>query len=285
MPRPHDCFYENHDATLINLNDWRTFWFDAYPSGIYTPTFESRSIEIPSDLPAAAWQTYVMLPREIAFTLRPVGTPAEIVTNVARMIDLLWADIRDKERGIWTYTADNGITRAIQCSLKSLGDLQNWLKRATCERVAAALPFVLEAQDPTFYNPTTKCETGAFGIYGSVVFDALICQNAGNADAYPRITYEGEVEQPQVEDSYGNVWLIEGTLAAGESLYMNLDPTEFEVTHDDGAGTLTPWAAYVSATSRLPRIAPGSLPLNFTAVSGDATIEVCWEDRYGAHGL
>ncbi len=281
----HSCIYVNSAGTAIQLNDGSRFVMqpEGLPRGIYNPAFESLAVTVPSDLPAAVWQTYLMKPREIEMTIMVLGTPSRILDSAAMLMAVFTPDIRDKAMGTWTYIADNGLSRSIRCSLGNVGDVANWLSRMRCDQAAAEVVLQLDCPDPTFYDPIPLTANGAFNNAANV---NIAVTNNGNMPGYLELLYTGLVENPQFTDNYGRLWLIEGELThANDTLYMNLDPQEFEVTYTPNAGVAMDWSYRVSIASLIPHARPGTHNLVFTAVAGTATIMVTTYSRYIAHGM
>ena len=285
----HAATYTNHDSEVINLNDGLVTFFakDGLPRNLFTPTFRIAEVDIPSNIPASSYQGHIMEVREIPMTLWIKGTPDVIIGHVANLIDYLWLDIRDSQRGTFQYTAWNLVTRSIKCALSNISQLSQWINEFAGVEGRVQLPIVLRCQDPTFYDSVTV--NAAQGTFNDAVNVNVSCINAGNADAYPRITYTGIVESPKVTDSYGNLLTLEDdTTHALDTIVMDLDPLNFSVTYTPNGGSATSWANKISSASKLPLIAPGTNNLTFVSAdgtpSGNATIDVAFESRYAAHG-
>ena len=281
--------YTNHDGVEINLNDGNVCRFapEGLPRGIFNPRFESLDIEVPSNLPAAAFQTILMLPRTIEMELWYVGRPVEILSYAGYIVNSFWADLRDAERGVFRHTVENLVDRSIKCSVANLGDLANLLSRFQNVPTRAVMPLAFFCQDPTFYGATVTPTPSAFNDGTPVL---ISCANAGSAYSYPRITYTGIVEDPQVTDLDGRIWTLEKhTTHANDVIVMNLDPLELSVLYTPNGGAETSIANLRSSSSRLVRVAPGTENLTFVSAdgtpSGNATIGVEFESRYPAHGI
>lgn len=287
MAQIHAATYTNHDGIVANLNDHSVTRFanGGLPSNLYTPVFSSVDVVVPAMLPAALNQGYDYGMRDIAMRVWFAGTPDVILGHVAYLVDLFWSDIRDGERGVFTYTAANLVTRAIACSIANLDALRDWLGRWQGVETRVQLPIVLRCQDPTFYDPTAVDGSGAFND-GTDVDISLA--NPGNTDAYPTITYTGAVESPKATDVYGHIWEIELDMSAGDVLEMVLDPHEFAVTYTPNAGSPVSRANLQSGESQLVVVPHGTNDLTFVSgdgtPSGSATIAVAFNPRYAAHG-
>lgn len=289
MPDAYYATYTNSLGTVVVLNDEEHVRFapEGLPTGLFNLPFSVVGIEVPANDPAEAYQTHLYQVREIAMTLEVRGdSPSEVVTLAAALIEGLTYDVWAKARGVFSYTADNGVTRAIRCAVANLGDLDDWINRfpmsAGSLHSIARLPLVLRCQSPGWYDPVADTFDTAFN--GTTPVD-LACPNGGNMDAYPRITYSGAVTNPKVTDWYGHVFELDLDVAAGGVVAIDFDPLNFSCTHTPSGGSATDVRNLQTLASREIVVNPSWVgKLTFEADAGDANIEVTLNARYRGHG-
>jgi hypothetical protein len=291
MTAAHYATYTRSDDEVVVLDDGAAGDIQFAPDGlpnVFRHVFSEISIEVPANDPAAAYQTHLLGVREIACKLWIIGDSASaVVTAAADLIDDLGYDVEQKKRGVFSYTADNGITRDIQCSLAEVGELEDWINRYTSytgtKAVRAKLPLKFKCHSPYWYDPTP---VAALGIFNADYDVAIACANDGTVNAPPTITYDGPVTNPTVTDEDGHSFTVEKDLAAGDELVIVMDPAEFAVTYTPSGGAATDVANLQTLASREVTVRGGAAAkLTFTADAGTGSISVSFHPRYRGHGL
>jgi hypothetical protein len=291
MTAAHYATYTRSDDTVIVLDDGADGDIQFAPDGlpnVFRHVFSEVSIEVPANDPAAAYQTHLLGVREIDMKIWIIGNSASaVVTAAADLIDDLGYDVEAQARGVFSYTADNGVTRDIQCSLAEAGELEDWINRYTSytatKAVRAKLPLKLRCHSPYWYDPTPVAAAGAFNADYDV---EIACANDGTVNAYPTLTYDGPVTNPSVTDEQGHTFTVEKDLAAGDELVIVMDPAEFAVTYTPSGGAATDVANLQTLASREVVVAGGAAAkLTFTADAGTGAIGVSFHPRYRGHGL
>lgn len=291
MPAAHYSTYTRSDSTVIVLDDGADGEVQWAPDGlpnVFRAVFEELSVPLPADDPPAAYQTHLTGVREIEGKLWIIGDDAgEVVDTAAELIDDLSYDAEQKATGVFTYTADNGVTRAIACSIAKIGEMEEWINRYTnysaSRAVRAKLPVMFRCHSPYWYDATPDTFIGAFNDYGDVEID---CPNDGVADSYPTLTYDGAVTNPKVTDEYGHTFEVEIDMDAGDELEIVMDPERFAVTYTPSGGSPEDASNLQTLASREIRVKPGaSAKLTFTADAGTADIGISLNARYRGHGL
>jgi len=285
-----EATYTTYAGTVITLNDGGPYRFapGGYPEGLMGLCFQQIGVEVPANDPAEAFQTHLLQPRDIAMRIWVCGsTTAEVTRLAAQLVAALGADVEAQQRGVFTYTADNGVSLATRCALASVGELEEWIGRydnyvAGAYGVRAQLPITLRCQSPRFYDPVEDTFSGAFN--GATPVD-IACPNGGNVSCYPRVTYTGAVTNPKVTDEEGHEFELDLDVAAGGVVPIDFDPLNFTCTHTPSGGTATNVANLQTMASREIVVAAGAAAkLTFVADAGTATIGVALNARYMAHG-
>jgi hypothetical protein len=290
MPTVHYATYTNSagDVTVLNTGTAYRFAPGGLPTNCFGLPFSAVNIEIPANDPAEAYQTHLYQPREIEMRLWVLGnSPSEMLTLAAQLYNDLTYDVWAKRTGVFTYTADNGLTRSIKCVLANIGDLEDWLNRyhkfLGRQDTRAQIPLKLRCPSPCWYDPTENTYSGTFN--GSTPV-AIACANSGQVEAYPRITYTGAVTNPAITASDGRVFNLTLTVAAGGVVAIDFDPFAFTCTHTPSGGAATDVRNLQSLVSREITVAGGSGgTLSFvSSAASTAAITVALNARYRGHG-
>ncbi len=285
MPPVHSATYTTSAGLVINLNDRKNYRFapGGLPLGVFAFPFSTVSIEVPANDPPEAYQTHLLQPRDIEMAVWVLGgSPAEVITRATALIDALSDDVEAQQRGVFTYTADNGVTRSIKCALANIGELRDWLNRycnfTGAQDARAQLPLALRCHSPYWYNPTPVTFTGAFTADTPV---NIACANAGRAPSYPRITYTGAVTTPKVTDPVsGYSFELDLDVAAGGVVEIDFDPTAFSCNHTPSGGATVSVANLQTMASREIEVAAGpDAYLTFVAAAGTGAISITFNER------
>lgn len=290
MPPIHYATYTNSAGSVAVINSGTSYRFapGGLPNNLFGLPFSAVFVDVPANDPAEAYQTHLYKPREIEMSVWILGvSPSEMLTKAAQLYSILTYDVWARALGVFAYTADNGITRSIKCALANLGDLQDWLNRyhkfVGVQDVRAQMPIKLRCPSPCWYNATESTYSGAFN--GSTPV-AIACANAGQVEAYPRITYTGAVTNPAIAAADGRVFNLTLAVAAGGVVYIDFDPFNFTCTHTPSGGAATDVRNLQSLVSREITVAGGAGG-TLTFVSGaasTATIGIALNPRYLGHG-
>lgn len=285
-----EATYTTYTGTVITLNDGGPYRFapGGYPEGLMGLCFQQIGVEVPANDPAEAFQTHLLQPRDIAMRIWVCGsTTAEVTRLAAQLVAALGADVEAQQRGVFTYTADNGVTRSIRCALANVEELADWLNRfwntSTPMDVRAQIPITLHCQSPYWYDPNEVAFVGAFTADTPV---NILCPNVGRVASYPRLTYSGAVENPVVTDPVsGYSFALELTVAAGGVVYIDFDPASFTCEHTPSGGPTVNVANLQTLASRELTVAPGpDAYLTFVADAGTADISVAFNERQRGAG-
>lgn len=280
-----DCSYTNSASTSINLNATDYQLQRPGPQGIYGITPEVVVADIPRKIPVGVFQANNVLKRGIIVPILVVGSTASALTTLIRtLVSALWVDVRGDAQGLLTYTAPNSVVRYIKCSLSEGAEVSDWLGGGFSDKAAARIDLPLICPDPTFYGATVTPTASAFNGTTNV---NVACANAGDADAYPTITYTGIVNNPKVTDAYGRFLKLEiVTTHANDVIQIVLDPQNLSMLYTPNGGAATNAFGYRSEDSSLIVCKYGTANLVFVGEdAGDnATIGVSFTSRYSAHG-
>lgn len=268
-----DCKIINSASTPLNVND-HSDYFLADINGIFEQYTEPYEADMPHQTPAALYLVQNMKKRPIDLEIELRGSNP--ITSLRRLNAHFAVDIRDDARCTLDFTTwETGVRRLIKGALREPTQIRK------VARTVVGVMVPLSCQDPTFYDPTQKTETGNFN---GVTPVAISCTNDGDWPAYLDITYTGPVSQPKLTDAYGYVLEIENDLAAGDTLRMVMEPHSFEITYTPSGGEAVSWLGYRSGASQLVFVKPDTNNLTFEAASGTGGITVRWNDRYSTHG-
>jgi len=285
MPPIHYATYTTSAGLVIVLNDGDHIRFapGGLPIGVFNLPFEQVSIATTANDPPEAFQTHILAARDIEMVVWILGnSPSEVVTRAAYLIDALTDDVEAQRAGVFSYTADNGVTRSIKCALANVDELQDWINRfwrfTGLQDARARLPIKLRCQSPYWYNPTPVTFTGAFTADTPV---NIACANAGRAPSYPRITYTGAVTTPKVTDPVsGYSFELDLDVAAGGVVEIDFDPTAFSCNHTPSGGATVSVANLQTMASREIEVAAGpDAYLTFVAAAGTGAISITFNER------
>lgn len=280
-----DCTYTNSASTALTLNGSTYYLRRPGPQGIYGITPEVIVADIPTKLPVGVFQANNVLKRGIVLPITVIGSSgSDLVTQIRALTAALWVDVRDDKQGTLTYIAPNNNTRYIKCSLQEGFDVGEWLGGGWADKNYANIDIPLLCPDPTFYGATVNATPSAFTGTTPVT---VSCANAGDADAYPTITYTGIVNNPKATDAYGHFVKLEiVTTHANDEIVLVLDPQNLSMTYTPNGGAATTVFGYRTEDSTLTVCKYGTNNLSFVGEdAGDnATIEVSFASRYSSHG-
>lgn len=278
--------YTSSTGAVLHLNDGIRFVAEVPPRGIYGLATEPQIVRSPRKVPVGVYQVHNRIQRRIEIDIAVMGrTEADMLTALEVLKAALWEDVDADAQGVLTYTNANFVRRSIACAIADDAQgVQDWALGNRKLPATANVTLVFDCPGPTFYDPTLK--SAAAAQFNGAVNVNVACTNAGNADAYPVITYTTtaiqDLTDPQVTDSYGNVLLIEATAAVSKDVVITSNPGGWSILYD--AGT-TKWSGLRALGSTLPFVAPGTNNLVFVATAGDnAAIAVEWYDRYSYFG-
>jgi hypothetical protein len=288
MPPIHYATYTTSAGLVIVLNDGDHIRFapGGLPSGVFNLPFEQIGVETVANDPPEAYQTSLPLPRDIEMVVWVLGnSPSEVLTRAVYLLDALLDDVDAPARGVFTYTADNGVTRSIKCALANVDELQDWLNRfwrfTGLQDARARIPIKLRCQSPYWYNPTALTFASAFDGATPVI---VACANAGRVGSYPRLTYSGAVTNPKVSD-VSHSFELELDVAAGGVVAIDFDPAAFTCAHTPSGGAATNVANLQTMASREVLVAAGpDATLTFVASAGAATIAIAFNERQRGAG-
>lgn len=288
MPAIYSAKYTNHEGTIASFVNppYVRFEMGGLPSGLFTPIFDPLQIETPANRPAGLFQLYNSRPREVTLTLRFSGTPDVIVATVAYMMNVFWPDIRDSETGVFEYTCDNGVTRAMVCSIGRFQDLVDWINRFQGIEGLVRLPITLNGADPFLYDPDGYVTVGPTTLNDGTPVNAS-CANPGNADAWLTVDAAGAIKWLRITDAHGHVFTVEEDMAAGDALHMVLSPHGFTVTYTPAVGAAEDWRNLCDGP--LPVVAPYTnniaLVSAATVPAASGTVTLGFSPTYAFHGL
>ena len=164
----HAATYTTGSGVVVNLNSGqvRKFATGGLPAGIFNLPFSPVAVPVPANDPAEAFQTMILNARDITFSVLVWGTcPTDLATNLAEIYDELTEDVISQTMGVITYTADNGVERAIDCYLTEIGEPTEWANRypyTNGSGSSATIPCKVRCPSPMWYDPTELTFNGTY---------------------------------------------------------------------------------------------------------------------------
>ena len=201
-----------------------------------------------------------------------------------------WATMRPDQTGVWSITAPDGSARSLTCRFKEDGNNAfdmlpgrvGWAVYGVS--LVAESPFWMGAptvrswrSDPVLFPPYPVPGAGSqYVLYlssGRTLANAT-ARNSGDVEAWPVWTIAGPFTSAAVGVA-GQQVVVPFTLAAGQSVTLNSDPSAFTATREDGTdvtGQLgqTQWSS----------VPPGSdVPLSLS-LTGTGSVTMTLTPKY-----